>query len=123
MAKNKGLSFSDYLKLIYESASKNSTVDIRGVKLKRFVGSILSIYASEKSNQKIILLPNVNQFGTEHVDSTCIFNGRKYAKIPNISDLIETYVNKISFDQNNYVESIIDLCEKVFLELSRQLRI
>lgn len=75
-----GLDFEKHVSMMYESSTFRDQ-KVRIPKFSRFLGSLLGIYIYQKYNQKIISYPYINNTLENEIPFTCIFEGRKLAKV------------------------------------------
>lgn len=122
------LNFIQYLELIYNASKNGSTkastyTTPRIPKTIRSVGSLLSIYASQKSGSKNIFVPNLHEVeGGDHYVA-CISNGRKFAKIPSVKKLVNLFFTLTELSEKDFIDSAQECCEEIYSAISTQLKL
>lgn len=122
------LDFNQYLDLIY-TATKNASPRAsnystpRIPKTVRSIGSLLSIYASQKSGSKNIFVPNLHEVEGGNHYVACISNGRKFAKIPSVKKLINIFFTLTDLSKEDFIDSVYECCEEIYISISTQLKL
>lgn len=111
------LEFEKYLQLLYQNLP--SDPNWRIPKITRLTGSILSIYISQKYDQKVVLMPELTDNSQNYI--ACITNGRKFAKSSFLKNLARICCNSSNFTQIGFAKSITILCQEISQELEPQL--
>ena len=128
LVENAGLDFNQYLELIYDSTKKgvseNPTYATPRIpKIVRSIGSLLSIYTSQKSKSKNILVPNLHEIDGESNYVACISNGRKFAKVPSIKKLVNLFLSLTDLSKEDFINTTCEYCEEIYTALSSQLKL
>lgn len=119
-----GLDFVKHVSMMYESSTFRDQ-KVRIPKFSRFLGSLLGIYIYEKHNQKIIPYPYINTTLENEIPFTCIFEGRKLAKVTipyQITLLIKSLTeNPLQVSKEIYVKTISNYFQEITNQIYPQI--
>lgn len=122
LTKKAGLNFNNYLQTLYNNHCRNNSQSIpRSIKVIRSVGSLLSIFVTEKTGVKHIITPSLPNFSTQPCYLTCLVNGRKFIKLPNLEPVIGLS-SITSSTIEDYIDQVTTFCNEVYTELKKQIR-
>jgi hypothetical protein len=117
------LDFNSYLNIIHSGLTKNYDSMPRVPKITRSIGSILSIYVSQKTSVKHVLVPDLNEITGGKNFLTCISTGRKFATIPSVSSLVQLHYKPYSDSLEEFISLVTERCEECYESLIPQLNL